>query len=238
MRMNPSGLGLQVTQLLKLTVPALFVLYVLQLLMGSWLGWPVEQWLFMSPISGGHWRPWQPLTALLFNSSPISALLDWLVLGWFLGPAEQALGRKRLLGAMATAALGAGALTTGLDAIGLLAGGGVFVGLEPILTGLVVIFGMAHPNATIRLFFVLPIKAQWLAWGSGVLALLFFLAQRDLSSAMYLFGWVSTFAFMSLREDFFRQMWLRWKARKHEKELGKFTVIKGGKDENGDDWVN
>ena len=64
------------TVLTLVVVPALFVFYVLQLLMGSWMGWPVEQWLFMNPIGGGHWKPWQPLSAMLFNSSPISALLD------------------------------------------------------------------------------------------------------------------------------------------------------------------
>ena len=55
---------------------------------------------------------------------------------------------------------------------------------------------------------------------------------------MYLSGWIFAFGYMSLGQDFFRQWNLRRQARKTEKELGKFTVLKGGKDEKGDDWIN
>jgi hypothetical protein len=43
---------------------------------------------------------------------------------------------------------------------------------------------------------------------------------------------------MSIGQDFFKQWRLRRQAKQTEKELGKFTVIRGGKDENGDDWIN
>ena len=92
--------------------------------------------------------------------------------------------------------------------------------------------------ANIRLFFVLKVQAKWVAYGSGLIALLFFLSGRDLGSTMYLSGWIFAFGYMSLGQDFFKQWNLRRQARKTEKELGKFTVLKGGKDEKGDDWIN
>jgi hypothetical protein len=237
MAIDSRSLGIQMTPLVKISVGTLIACFVLQLVCINILGIPLDDYLFMHPFRSEIWAPWQALTSFFFASDVLGALLNWLVLAWFIPPAQAALGSKGLIRAVSTAAVGSMVLTTVLDMAGLL-NGGLHVGINPILTALVVIFGMSNPNASIRLFFVLKVQAKWVAYGSGLIALLFFLSGRDLGSTMYLSGWIFAFGYMSLGQDFFKQWNLRRQARKTEKELGKFTVLKGGKDEKGDDWIN
>lgn len=237
MAIDSRSLGIQMTPLVKLSVGTLIAFFVLQLVCINILGLPLGDWVFMHPFRSELWAPWQPLTSFFFSSDVLSALINWLVLAWFIPPAQDALGSKGLIRAVTTAAVGAMVLTTVLDMAGLLTGG-IHIGINPILTALVVIFGLSNPNATIRLFFVLPVQAKWVAYGSGLIALLYFLSSRDLGSTMYLSGWIFAFGYMSIGQDFFKQWRLRRQAKKSEKELGKFTVIRGGKDDNGDDWIN
>lgn len=237
MAFNSGSLGIQFTPLVKLSVGTLLAFFIVQLVCVSILGLPLGDWLFLHPIRSELWAPWQPLTSFFFASDIFGALISWLVLAWFIPPAQAAIGTKRMIRAVATAVVGAMVTTTALDAAGLLTGG-IYLGINPVLTALVVIFGLSNPNATIRLFFVLPIQAKWVAYGSGLIALLYFLASRDLSTTMYLSGWIFAFGYMSVKEDFLKQWRLRRQAKKTEKEMAKFTVIRGGKDENGDDWIN
>jgi len=235
LRGQPSGFGIDITALTKRVLGALIALYILELLLVFWFKVDVTRWVFMNRL-GPSWMPWQFLTAQLFNHlSPMGALFDWLMIVFFFGPVERLMGRKKLLTSLGIVAIGAGILATALDALGAVAGEGPFVGLNPIITALVVFFGLTLPNATIRLFFVLPIKAAWIAWGSGLIALLYFLAARDLDSAMAISGWVLAFGVMKIGPDEWRKLWLRWKARKLEKELEKFEVIDGGKGSGDDD---
>jgi hypothetical protein len=237
MAINPQSLGIQMTPLVKVSVGTLIAAFVLQLVCINILGIPLNDYLYMHPFRSELWAPWQALTSFFFASDVLGAMLNWLVLAWFIPPAQDALGSKGLIRAVTIAAVGSMVLTTALDMVGVL-NGGLHVGINPILTALVVIFGLSNPNATIRLFFVLPVQAKWVAYGSGLIALLFFLANRDLGSTMYLSGWLFAFGYMSMGQGMFKQWNLRRQARKTEKELGKFTVIRGGKDENGDDWIN
>jgi membrane associated rhomboid family serine protease len=229
----PAGFGIEFTELTKRALIVLVSAYIVQLVLMYWFQVDLGAWVFLNRIGGGHWWPWQPATSLLFNSpSVISAAISWLFLLFFLGPVERLMGRRRMLTGLAfSAALGA-LFTSLVDVAGGLASPVPFTGLEPVLTALVVFFGLTMPNATIRLMFIIPIKAGWVAWGSGVIALLYFLASRDLGSAMALGGWAGAVAFMRVGPDQWKKIVLRWRARNVEKELEKFTVIDGGR---GDD---
>ena len=217
LRGQPSGFGIDITELTKRALIALIALYIVELLLVFWFKIDVSRWIFLNRL-GPSWMPWQLLTAQLFNHlSPLGAIFDWIILVFFLGPVERLMGRKKLLTSLGIVALGAGFVTTALDALGAVAVDTPFVGLNPVITALVVFFGLTLPNATIRLFFVLPIKAAWFAWGSGLIALLYFLAARDLGSAMAVSGWVMAFGVMKVGPDEWRKIMLRWKARKLEK---------------------
>ncbi|MCP4809417.1 MAG: rhomboid family intramembrane serine protease [Proteobacteria bacterium] len=238
MRGNPGGFGIEFTELTKRALIVLVSLYIVQLLLTYWLHFDVSGWLYLNRFGEG-WAPWQPLTALLFNApSPLSAAFDWLILLFFLGPCERLMGRKKLLTGLAISAAIAAVFTFVLDLSGSVVGTVPFVGLNPLLTALLVFFGLTLPNATIRLWFVLPVKAAWFAWGSGLLSLLYFLASRDLDSTMALGGWIGAFIVMKVGPDEWRKILLRWRARNVEKELEKFTVIDGGRDGDDDEYIH
>lgn len=197
---------------------------------------PVERWFWLNPIGSGQWKPWQPLTSLLLNGRIFDAVIDWLMLFFFWAPVQSMMGRKRFLTGLGVAIVGSMVLTHATDLIGGLDSGMQYVGLTPVWTALIVFFGLSMPKATIRLFFILPIKAIWVVWGTGVLGLLWFLYNRDLNAAIGLYAWICAFGFMYVGEDRIKQFWLRRQARKRAKEMERFTVIPGGK--GGDDYIH
>ncbi len=249
-----SPMGGNLTPLVKKVLGLLIVLYVVQVFAlkpqsitpGSD---PIVPhgltWLYLWDIDSGFWRPWQPFTAFLFNGGVMAAALDWLMVFFFLGSVEQLVGTKRLGKGMLWTALiailfahGAMALTAALTTVpdAGFAVPSAFRGLEPFLISLLVIFGLAQPNAQILLFFVLPIKAAWMAWVSGLLALLVFITSTTMTTALILGGWLGGYVFVrsgfgNIGRLFERYRLLR-KKKKLEKELSKFKVIEGGKDED------
>jgi len=149
-----------------------------------------------------------------------------------MGPVEQLVGKKRYKLSMVFSVTLAIFVVTMLDLVGAISPGAAsapFTGVTPALLAMLVIFGFSMPNAQILLFFVLPIKAVWIARVSGLLSLLMFLASRDLTSAMALGGWTGGFIWVRTGGGSFRRLMLRFRKKKLEKELGRFTVIQGGK---------
>ena len=92
------------------------------------------------------------------------------------------------------------------------------------------------------LFFIIPIQAAWIAWGTGLLALLNFLFGRSLESAMICSGWLSGYLFMQNRGKInIRAFYTQYKHRQTQKRIRKFKVLDGGKKNNNkkppsDEW--
>ena len=199
-------------------------------------------WLYLWDLDSGFWRPWQPITAFFLNGGILAASLDWLMVFFFLGSVQQLIGNKRLAKGMVWTAVVAILFSHGIMALtGTLESGpqvpGIaFRGLEPFLISLLVIFGLAQPNAKILLLFVLPIKASWVAWVSGLIALLVFMTKTNMTTSLILGGWVGGYVFVRSGfgniNRFFERYRLLRKKKKLEKELSKFTVLDGGKDED------
>jgi len=233
--------GVQVTPLARTILIALVSLYVMQLLLvkSAALSGLVEA-LYLWPLSSGNWRIWQPFTCLLVNGpTPLAAFFDWLFLFFILGPVETLMGTRRFLRAMAAVLVFSAGATFLLDAAGMLSMSAVepvYMGLNPVMVGLLVFFGLAMPNAQILLFFVLPIRASWVAWVSGLLSLLFFLFTPTLGTSMSLFGWVGAYLWSSSSTGMWKRFLLRRKQVQLERELERFQVIDGGKKD--DDWVH
>jgi len=226
------GFGVRVTPLARGVLIALVSIYVAQLVAVHWLRLPIDRWLYLWPVGSGNWAPWQPFTALLLNNhiQPLVAALDWLMLAFFIAPVQDLLGTQRFKKAIATSVVIAVVATTLLDLTGALLPHSQFVGLNPIITALIVLFGLSIPHARILLFFVIPIRAGWVAWGSGLIILLYFLSQRDLGSSLALFGWVGAWAWLN-SGDWWTRLRRRKQARDMEKELSRFTVLQGGRDD-------
>lgn len=243
MRHRPTRMdfNFQVSPLAKRVLIALVSMYVAQLLAMQWLGLPLMELGAWWPFASGGFHIWQPLTApFLQGPDPFGALLGWVMVFFFFSPAEQTVGRNGLL----QAAGAAYAATLVLGFLGLWSGavsvaGIPYFGLEPFLTMLVVLFGLTRPNAQILLFFVLPIRASWVAWGSGLLALLYFLFSRDLDSLSVLTGWIGGYLWLQARAKGGVKQALqslkpkpdpRSKHAETQERLRKFTVYEGGGD--------
>jgi membrane associated rhomboid family serine protease len=225
MRMGGGG-GLSFTPLTKSLLTTLVALYIGQLVIGA----PVAMGLLAWNPFGAGFQPWQPFTAFFLNGTPMRAFFDWLFLFFILPPVEQLFGRDKLFRFavstyLGSIVLGMVFLLTGMVHIN----NGVWFGIEPFLAGLLVIFGLSRPNAQILLFFVLPVRAAWVAWGSGLLCLLYLLSDRNLSSAMWAAGWISGFVWLrGGMQKTIKQQILRWKQRQLKQKLSRFDVIEGG----------
>ncbi|MFN7143909.1 MAG: hypothetical protein ACK4YP_09050 [Myxococcota bacterium] len=224
-------------------IVTLFAIYVVQLLSG---GAMVD--LFAWQPFGAGFKAWQVATAFLLGGpNPITAVLLWLGLFFFLAPVDNMLGRRALFQALGVSWVVAVVVSAALLATGAIGMAGPYLGLGPFLTALVALFGFLLPNAQILLFFVIPVRAIWLAWISGLLSFLFLLYARDLGSSLVFFAWGGAAAWFGLRNGAMRRMQLKWKKHQIERKLARFEVIEGGRTSSGrtkqrssdpNDWVH
>ena len=234
------NLGDNWTPLTRNLIVGLFVVYVVQLLAGT----TVEAALAWQPFGAGF-APWQPLTAFLLASDPTSAIFGWLGIFFLVAPLERALGRGALARAVLVSWLGAvlvgvatGLAVKGSATLGL--GDAAFVGLTPLLAALVALFGWSHPGANILLFFIIPIRAELIAWGTGALSFLWFLVAltrpgyaSPLGSSIALGAWLGALAWSRTGRGEIRRLQLAWKRRRIERDLRRFEVIDGGRSGSG-----
>ena len=105
------------------------------------------------------------------------------------------------------------------------------MGISPFVTAMIVVFGLYNPRAIIYLL-IIPVQAAWIAWGSGLFALLSFLANRTLDSSLWLGGWIAGYAFIESQPGgVIRRFFIRQKHKRTHDRLNKFKVYKGGKDD-------
>lgn len=227
--MQMSGGGFQFTPLTKLVLSCLLGVYVVQQLAQNWLGLPIMSTFAWLPFGQGF-QPWQPFTAFLLNGEVTQAFFNWLFLFFILPAVEPIFSTKRLTRFAISTYLGSIVLGFVLLLSGAVQVRGAWFGIEPILAGLLVLFGLSRPNATILLMFILPIKAAWVAWGSGLLCLLNVLSGRDLGSAMWLAGWICGYLWLKggLVKGL-QQPFLKWKHKQLQEKLSRFDVIDGGR---------
>jgi len=232
-RQTPVGFGIQMTKLTKQVLIALFVLFVLQALTSNSLPWLLLAW----PANPETFELWQPFTHWFIQDTRaenvISTLLNWLMVLFFLPPTEESYGRAGVL-RVSMVIVGTCAV---IGTVGVYAGffrAGVAIGFMPLITAYITLFGLNRPNATILLFFILPIKAIWIAWGTGLVALLYFLASLSqggsLPAALALTAWCTAY-YLGNQERLKKplQKWLlRRKQRQIQKRLRRFEIHEGG----------
>jgi hypothetical protein len=221
------------TKLTKQVLIALFALFVLQAMTSNSLPWGRLAW----PANPERFDLWQPFTHWFYqDTNPqkvISTLLTWLMVLFFLPPTEESYGRGGVLRVtlyivVTCGVVGSIGVWTGLFSAG------VAIGIMPLITAFITLFGLNRPNATILLFFILPIKAVWIAWGTGLIALLYYLASisegGSLPAALTLAAWCNAYFIVnSARLKKPLQKWLlRRKQRKVQERLRRFEVHEGG----------
>jgi hypothetical protein len=93
------------------------------------------------------------------------------------------------------------------------------------------------PNGIIQLFFVLPVRAIWFVWGSIAIAGLSFLAAPTLATADAVGAWLGVMGWYHYLGPGRRRRELTRQAAGIERELLRFQVLEGGKDDP-DEWIH
>ena len=151
-----------VTQALLLANVAIFFL-------GELLGPGLLSTFALWPIESGGFLPWQVVSYSFLHGNFNHLFFNMLGLWMFGSELEHLWGQRRFL-VFYFASVIAAALTQLLVNF-LLGTGGPTIGASGGLFGLLLAFAVLFPNRTILLFFVIPMKAKWLALLYGVLEL-------------------------------------------------------------------
>lgn len=232
----PIGFGTSLTRAGRTMLIIYAAVYVLELIGEHWLGIPIYGTLALSPLKSGYFHSWQLVTHPVIHDpgAPIGFLIDCLVFYFFAGTIESALGTRGFLRLYILAALGGAA--AGLIFSSLTSFSMPYAGMLPSLLALIVVFGFLNPEATILLFFVLPIKAKYISYGTIIVTALTFLAQTNPHGAYHLGGIGLGWLYFRSPTHWLDPNWWRWKyfARSQKKRRSKFTVINGKNNDDDD----
>ncbi len=194
---------------------------------------------------------WQTVTYAFIGFGPASLwfLLSLLILFWFAGTVFRRLGRRRFWTLILQVTLFAAVVAV------LVRGAGMLMGLSSpaafllmqgqymLVTVMIAAYASLYGNATILLFFVIPIRARWFLALEVLFAFMGFLSTRDFAGFMGLCTAVGlTWALLEpggprrglrdarlrLRQMITEQRLARMRRKR------KFDVIDGGKD----DFIN
>ncbi|MDX9719844.1 MAG: rhomboid family intramembrane serine protease [Myxococcota bacterium] len=124
--------------------------------------------------------------------SPMHLLLNMLLVYFFAGPLEQRWGRTRVLLFALGAGVAGGAMVMLFALLGGLlgfSGGALTFGFSGAALGMLAAFCILYAEASILLFFVIPVKAKYLLWLTVGIDLLFWIAPgSDVSFPAHLGG--------------------------------------------------
>ena len=182
--------------------------------------------------------PWQPLTSVFMGAPQLSTMVfDWLVLFFTLGTVERVMGRRSMAMALGFCWLIGVIGVVGLDLAGVVRAG-AFMGQTPLVTALITLFCFEMPNQQILLFFVIPARAQWVGWGTGLVTLYLAASYRDIGSLATFLAWGGGVAWSWWLSGGIRRMRLSYQRKQVEKRMSRFSVIEGGKGKRDDEWIN
>ncbi len=165
-------------------------------------------------------------------------LLELLVLFWFGQDVRSRLGRRRFWTVVVTAAAGSAAAAALVQIAAVAAIGGsptaapfqLMQGQRILLTVLIAAFATLWGDATILLFFVLPLKARWCLWLGILLGFVAYLGTKDLAGfAGICAGTAITVGVLSpsARRPRLRTAWLEWRRRRIGRKLDRLARRRG-----------
>ncbi len=206
----------------------------------------------LTPLVFSGWL-WQLVTYPFAGAGGASpwVLLELFILFWFARDVFWALGRRRFWRTLVTATV-IGAVAACL--VALVGGGGLvpFVlmqGQRMLIAVLIAAFATRFGDATILLFFVLPIRARWFIGLEIAFAFIGFLGSRDFAGFVGICVAIATAWLMvsgggsgrelhRLRKRA-EQRLLEWRLKRMRRSRG-FDVIEGGGNgrDRRDPWIN
>ena len=185
----------------------------------------------------GDFEPWQLLTYCWLHDlrEPSHVLFNMLGL-FFLGPTlERRWGGRPFLTFYLSCAAIAGIVTlvAGLVAPGLF--GAPVVGASGATMAILAAFSLAMPEATLLLFFVLPVQAKWILWIAVIVDTMAFVSGSPIAWHTHMGGVLAAWLLItgnwrpSLALDRLR---LKLLGKGRRRRGPKFTVLPGGRDDH------
>jgi membrane associated rhomboid family serine protease len=215
----------------------LFVTYALQFFEATAI---VPALLRLTPAVWRLGYLWQMATYALvgFGGPSPWILLELLIVFWFGQDVRTRLGRRRFWAILASSVVVSAAF-----AILVQLGAGAAMGASPtaipfqlmqgqriLIAVLVAAFATLAGDATILLFFVLPLKARWCLWLAILLAFVAYLGSKDLAGFAGICAGTGT-AVVALSRSFsshrLRARWLEWRRRRITRKLDRMAKRRG-----------
>ena len=191
---------------------------------------------------------WQLGTYPFIGYGPASIwiLLELLILFWFSRDVFHRLGRKSFWKLLAWSVVGAGLAAVAVELLATLAGSAhpqpflILQGQRMLIAVTIAAFAVLYRDATILLFFVLPVQARWFLWLEILFAFIAFLGTKDLAGFVGICTAVAiTYSLLTRgglirrlrwgwREMWLRlqQKWIRWRLGRMRKRRD-FRVFEG-----------
>jgi membrane associated rhomboid family serine protease len=122
--------------------------------------------LALRPAAVWRGQLWRLVTWTFAEPSPFGLIFACLSLYWFGAPLARQWGSYRFLRMVGGVILAA---AVGTCLIALIDGevrGASYLGSWTLTVALVVVWGLTFPHQTVNIYFVLPIRGYWLAWGT------------------------------------------------------------------------
>lgn len=221
--------GLNLTPRVKQLAICIAVASILVGGASSWLDVPLASWVALEPMAllgrgaslPGIVALWQVVTYPWIALSPFDVVFSVLALAFFVSDLERAWGERLFLDRLALLWLGTTAGVLVIAALYPPVRLASFLGPSPFFEALFIAWGFSFPTRTLRIFFMLPVQAELLAWITLALTFLtpVFYGPESLGwIAPYLVSAALGFAYgktpLSLR-----RMWLRVEERRLKRVL-------------------
>ena len=211
----------------------LSVCYILELILEHWFQIPVVSTLQLHPFEDDHFMVHQFFTHPFIQhpTSPLNFLLTLLMFYFFSGPVERSIGTKRFLIFFLIATYG-GALC-GLCFSNIQGFNLPFFGVLPGLLSMLVVFGLLSPDMVVLLFFVLPVKAKLISYGTIIIVFLGFLSKTSPGATYQLGGIFLGYLYVNGLKNTIEsnRIYLNYLYRQEQKRRSRFRVINGLKEE-------
>jgi membrane associated rhomboid family serine protease len=134
---------------------------------------PLFDRMSLQPAAVWHGQLWRLLTWPFVEGSPFGLILACLSLYWFGPPLADRLGSPRFLSGFGGTMLVAGGGTCLIALVDREVMGSNHLGSWAMTTALVVLWGLSFPDNVVRIYFVLPIRGFWFAWGTVALTVIY-----------------------------------------------------------------
>ena len=205
---------------------ALFGAYIFELLLVNFAHLPLYALLAWYPDSFLA-APWQLATHWLVQGpEPTSVLFGLLALFFALPALDRTLSRRQLLEATGSGIVFGWLAGLSADLVGLAIAPAY--GWSFVAGAAFALFGLAMPDAEVRVMFVLPVTGRTLAWGTGVIAAVIVLATRSLGATELLGAWGGVMLWWHHIGPWLRRRRLSSSGRRVAQKAQKFRVIDGG----------